>query len=108
MNASRQSIIRWSRWLPAAVAVVALAAAPLSGQAPKDGRWMPWLGCWLVSNAANGATPGQVCIHVTQPGDVAFMTLANGKMVSDRVVQADGQPHAYAEGGCRGTETATW
>ncbi len=97
--------------LLAALGLIA-AAAPARAQAPADGRWLPWLGCWEAMAPAGQrtvTTPAQLCIHANAGArGVTFANLVGGKVLGEHEVVADGARHPVAEGGCRGWETAVF
>jgi len=96
----------------AAAIGVAVAGGPARAQAPADGHWLPWLGCWAPvpgPDQPDNATKGGLCIHATAgaPG-VTFATVAEGKVIGQHPIVADGARHTVTEGGCQGWESAKW
>jgi uncharacterized membrane protein YgcG len=74
-------------------------AAPLA-----DDRWLPWLGCW---RAADAPATNVLCI-VPEGEGVRIAEYADGKMVRESRVVANGQSRAVNQEGCTGTEQARW
>lgn len=97
-----------SIWSGAAVIGLVLAAVPAAGQAGavadlEDGRWLPYLGCWVdVEDAAGPMT----CV-VPEGAGVAVLTVA-GEGVVDRRPLVDGVDQAAELAGCTGVESAAF
>lgn len=87
----------------AALFLAALAVSPVSAQeadaALADGRWMPFLGCWVDAAADDGMT----CV-VPEGQGVAFLTVSDDGEVTDREVVVAGVERTVEEVGCTGTE----
>jgi hypothetical protein len=91
----------------ACVTTAASAATPNPGVS--DARWSAWYGCWRPE-ALDGATaPAHlVCVLPGSGAGVSIATIADGKIVSEQIVVADGSPRATDDGGCKGFESASW
>lgn len=112
------------RQLVFALTVFALGA-PAYGQTSNDPRWVPWLGCWELSeqgvrdpdepvregqgqpSVADTARP-RVCVTPVPPNGAAFVTTVGTEKAFDQVVTADGLDHTVDDGECRGTQSAEW
>jgi hypothetical protein len=95
--------MKMSKWI--AAAALLLAAAPVQGQ-QRD--WTAWQGCW--QGIGLDVPAGEMlCIL---PGDdastVRFATVSGDRIVSETAVRADGVARAVEEGGCKGTQSATF
>jgi hypothetical protein len=98
--------------LAAGAAAQQPAASPAAPQsvAHSDGSggWAAWIGCWRPTdedaplNALVCVVPGETA------GSVRMLSLEDGAVVDESVVHADGRPRGIEEGGCTGTETASW
>jgi hypothetical protein len=100
----------------AALLVLAAGAAPAAAQQAPSQRealaaasgWSAWLGCWRPTGE-EAPSAALVCIV---PGEAAssirMISLDDGAVVAESAVHADGRPRPVEEGGCTGTETATW
>ncbi len=123
--------LRWSAAIVAAIAALALPAAPLAQPAPQgeppasavDQRWLPWIGCWQLVEEA-GALPeaagdlaafaDSVLVCVTPAAapapatDVVVTTLADGEQVLVETLSADGLEHPVDQTECRGRRRITW
>jgi hypothetical protein len=99
------------------VGVLGTVAPPVSAAALRgasdapgsDGRWSAWYGCWRP-DAVEGMAPPEhvICVVPTSGEGVTIATIANGRIVSEQPIIADGSRHAVDAGGCKGFETATW
>ena len=96
--------------LPAAF--VALAAAALPAQAQdaagaaqlQDGRWLPYLGCWVDVDAPVGP---MTCVVPDGPG-VAMLAVAGGEIEDRRILHADAGSRPVDFAGCAGSESVTF
>ena len=100
------------RMLFAALGVSALAATNASALAAPpatDARWSAWYGCWRPE-AIEGVAPPEhvICVLPTTGEGVSIATIANGRIVSEQPIVADGSRRATDNGGCKGFESATW
>ena len=122
---------RWSAAIVAAIAALALPAAPFAQPAPQgeppaaavDQRWLPWLGCWQLVEEA-GALPeaagdlaafaDSVLVCVTPAAapapatDVVVTTLADGEQVLVETLSADGLEHPVDQNECGGRRRIAW
>jgi hypothetical protein len=86
----------------------AAAAEPAATVQAEVGGWTAWHGCWrpigpdAPLNALVCVVPGET------PGAVRMISLEDGAVVEETVMHADGTARPVADGGCTGTETATW
>ena len=112
------------RRLVFALTVLALGS-PAYGQTPNDPRWLPWLGCWELSehavrdagepareeqrqpSDADAARP-RVCVTPVPPNGASFTTTVGAEKAFDQAVTADGLDRPVDDGECRGTQTAAW
>ena len=123
--------LRWSAAVVAAIAALALPAAPLAQPAPQgeppaaavDQRWLPWIGCWQLVEEA-GALPeaandlaafaDSVLVCVTPAAapapatDVVVTTLADGEQALVETLSADGLEHPVDQDECGGRRRITW
>ncbi|HSJ23553.1 MAG TPA: hypothetical protein VK929_02640 [Longimicrobiales bacterium] len=114
-----------ARSMTPAAALLALLALPTAGTAEgtapgsaavaeataasqENSGWTPWLGCWrpLGDDAPLNAL---VCVAPGEnPATVRMLSVEDGAVVDESVFTADGTARAVEDGGCTGTETATW
>ena len=105
----------------AAAVVLSGAASVAHAQAPTrpaqmDGRWTPWLGCWTQSASATAAWAAAVpaatltvCVKPdARSSGVVMTTFADGKVVLEQAIVADGAAHPVKDAGCEGTQTSEW
>jgi hypothetical protein len=80
------------------------AAAPVGAQDPEltDGRWLPYMGCWVEQ----GATDGPMTCVTPAEGGVAFLTVAGDQVTDRRVVRGDDVARPAEVPGCTGVESA--
>jgi hypothetical protein len=82
-----------------------LVATPTLAQDPdpelRDGRWLPYLGCWVEEGAADGP---MLCV-VPESDGVAMLTVSGAEVLERRRV-GDGVSHPIEAQGCTGVETA--
>lgn len=92
-------------WLTAALLAASGAAVPAQAQDTglEDGRWLPYLGCWVDADAAGSA---MTCV-VPEGGGVALLTVAGGEVTERRVLDA-GAPRPTETAGCTGTEAVSF
>lgn len=78
----------------------ALGVAPVGAQdSATDGRWMPYLGCWVDAAAPTGP---MTCV-IPEGQGVAFLTVADGAVTERRVVDAS-RELPVEQAGCAGVE----
>jgi hypothetical protein len=94
----------------AAVALLATPVEPVptgNGPAAAPQTLTAWHGCWRAAESDTGAA--MVCVL---PGSDAasarIVTLEDGEIVEETVLAVDGVARQVTEGGCTGTETASW
>jgi len=104
-----------------AIAIPAAASAQSQGS-QLDARWQPWIGCWRPAPPmSNGATayspprnndPPLVCIvpgnDANAPSSVDVVTIAQGKVVAQDTINADGRSIVRSKDHCQGDESAAW
>ena len=112
------------RQLVFALTVLALGS-PAYGQTANDARWLPWLGCWELSEHAvrdsgepateeqrqpsvADTTRPRVCVTPVPPNGASFTTTIGAEKAFDQTVTADGLDRAVDDGECRGTQSAEW
>ena len=96
-----------TRWMPllAAALILAITAVPARGQdagALQDGRWLPYLGCWVDVTDLEGP---MTCV-VPEGAGVAMLTVRGSDVTGRREVVADGRERPADVPGCTGTESA--
>ena len=94
----------------------AQAATP-AGAGDLDPRWLPWMGCWQLSEEQIPAA-GQgnefparmeVCIAPAEGGAGAALTArGDGEVLMQRALVADGTRREVTEGDCNGWERRDW
>lgn len=91
-----------------AALLLGLGAAPAQGQAGEleDGRWLPYLGCWVETEAT--ATDGPMTCVVPEGSGVAFLTVSDAEVTDRRVLRGDGAERPTEVAGCTGVEAATF
>jgi hypothetical protein len=103
--------------VPAAVSAQPAADSP-------DSRWVPWLGCWqlvadIVQHPALLRSPGGdretpppeerlVCVTAGPQGGAEISTYANGDLVFEETLFADGARRPVSVSGCRGHQLTEW
>lgn len=80
-----------------------MLAAQVEGTAGED-RWLPYEGCWRAEEAPAGTL---LCV-VAEGAGVRLVEIADGKVLRDSRVTADGAAHAISREGCTGFENARW
>lgn len=95
-------------WIAAVFLALAGAATPTHAQQPgaaalEDGRWLPYLGCWVDVDAPLGP---MTCV-VPEGSGVAFLTVSDGEVADRRVLEA-GSARPQEVAGCEAAETATF
>lgn len=91
-------------------------AAPQSIQTPlNDAGWLPWLGCWQLSNdtvdSRDVESTGRqiVCIEPRLDGrGVNLTTRVDAEIIAENTVIADGTERALPESDCAGHQSASW
>lgn len=101
---------RMTPWLPAGFLALAVAALPAHGQETagvgqlQDGRWLPYLGCWVDADAPAGP---MTCVVPEGPG-VAMFTVAGDEVGDRRVLDAGAGARPVDFAGCTGSESVTF
>ena len=91
-------------WLGAAAALV-ISAVPASAQ---ESGWAAWQGCWQPTGE-DAPLSQVVCVTpAAEPMSVRVVTLDGGTRAGETLLRADGVARAVDEGGCTGSETATF
>ncbi|MGK7312005.1 MAG: hypothetical protein ACN0LA_07160 [Candidatus Longimicrobiales bacterium M2_2A_002] len=95
-------------WIAAVLLALFGAATPAHAQesgtaALEDGRWLPYVGCWVDVDAPLGP---MLCV-VPEGAGVAFLTVSAGEVADRRVLEA-GADRPLEAAGCAGAETATF
>jgi hypothetical protein len=92
--------------------LLALSATSTTAADATDPRWTALLGCWTpdVSALPEGTPPPShvICLLPGAGDGVTIATIADGRIVSEQTVTADGSRRAVNDGGCSGFETASW
>ena len=88
----------------AALALTALGAtaAPTAAQSV-DGRWLPWLGCWVEAEAPSEAP--MTCLAPEDDG-VAWLTVTRAGITDRQHFRGDGVERPVEVSGCEGVRTA--
>jgi len=112
------------------LATASEATAPVQGLSDTSdelaAQWTPWLGCWSLWQEqfqdpeslreveengpdGEGGIVGRtsVCVTPTDSG-AALRATADGRVLIERTIVADGVRHDVAEDGCRGWEQNEW
>ena len=82
-----------------------LMAGPAAAQDAdrlEDGRWLPYLGCWVDGDSGVGPL---TCV-VPEGQGVAVLTVVDGDVTDRRVMRADGVERPVEAAGCTGVEAA--
>jgi hypothetical protein len=88
----------------AALAWTALAPAAASAQTA-DARWMPWVGCWEATGAADDEA--LLCFRPEGAG-VELLTVLDGEVTASESLTADGLSRDVAAEGCSGSESVAF
>lgn len=91
--------------IAAALAVMPVHAAASAIEADD---WNAWYGCWRAVDSSTAAA-SMICVL---PGEdatsVRIATIADGVIAEETVVRADGVARPIEDGGCSGSESATF
>ena len=95
------------------LAAVAATSMPVSASDATDPRWTALLGCWAPDNQAadaesNTAPAHVICLLPTDGAGITIATIADGRIVSEQALIANGSRRDVSEGGCSGYESASW
>jgi hypothetical protein len=77
---------------------------PAWGAAPAEDSWLALQGCWRASDAA----PGNLLCIVPAGAGVRMIELANGEIVRESRMVADGRERALSQEDCAGAESVRW
>ena len=97
---------------------VSATAAPNLSSTDRDLRWLPWLGCWqlkeeqferVAEQGTQSADRTFVCMTPTdgEPG-VLLTTEADGQVLVERTLIANGTQRSIRDGDCQGWEERSW
>ena len=90
---------------------------------PADSPWLPWLGCWqlvadIVKLPAVLKGPGEkeyripdeqlVCVTPGAAGEAKLSTYADGELLLEETLYADGVRRPFAVSECRGHQVTEW
>jgi hypothetical protein len=98
------------------IAALALAAGPAAGElagsagelAATPQTLTAWHGCWAPVGA-DAPVGSVVCVLPGEsPSAARIVTLEAGEIVGETSLSVDGVARAVEDGGCTGTETASW
>ena len=89
-------------WIAALVAGAVAWPAAAQDAELEDGRWLPYLGCWVEE----GVVEGPMTCVVPEGAGVALLTVVNAEVTERRTVAGDDVPRPIDVAGCTGTETA--
>lgn len=90
-----------------AIALLGLVAPPAASaeEADSDPRWLAWVGCWLPDSGDDHV----LCVRPLEGDDaVVMVTYADGQVVSEETVRANGQQRPVRREGCNGWESASF
>lgn len=73
-----------------------------------DTRWLPWIGCWEVSEAGEQESPMLCVSPLAGERGVELSTWSGGEVVSTEVIEADGALRDVAREGCDGFQEASF
>ena len=111
MTTTMNRLAAATRTVAIAAALVSLTAATSAAQSNSGSRWQGWLGCWTAA-APDLLVPGAVplvCITPTPNADVVdVMTIADGKVVATKHIDASGREQPMDVKDCSGTQRAEW
>jgi hypothetical protein len=104
-TAAAAALILFSTGAAAPAAAAEPATAPTASE---SSDWTAWLGCWRPTGE-DAPAAALVCITPGDtPSSIRIVSFDEGEMVAESIVHADGQPRPVSDGGCTGTETASW
>lgn len=99
---------RWVQRAGSGMFAAALLAAALPvgavGRTETDPRWLAWIGCWLPDG---GGEDHILCVQpIDDDAAVRMVTYADGRIISEETVRADGEQRPTQREGCNGWESA--
>jgi len=89
----------------------ALSGEEIPARLLQDTSWLPWIGCWEGASEVGGdeADAFVVCFEpILGSEGVDIRTFTGGALASVEEMVADGVAREADEGGCTGTQTASW
>lgn len=93
--------------IPIAAALVAIPVHASAAPAGEVDEWNAWYGCWRAVDTSTAAS--LICVL---PGEdaasVRIATIADGVIAEETVVRADGVARPIEDGGCSGSESASF
>lgn len=110
MKTTMNGLAAVTRTVALAAAVVSLTATTSAAQ-QSGSRWQGWLGCWTAAapDAPMPAGAPLVCITPTSSADaVDVTTLADGKVIATKHIDASGAERPIEAKDCTGTQRADW
>lgn len=87
-----------------ALALPFVGGAPVDAQELEDGRWLPYLGCWVEVEAVESPL---TCVVPDGPG-VNIVTVVDGEVMDRRALHAGAGALETELPGCSGTESVRW
>ncbi len=88
--------------------LLAVGPTALAAQQPPDARWLPWLGCWQVSEMAEPGAP-LVCVRpASDPLGVEVAMVTERETAVSRALIADGRRHDVTLDDCKGSQVASF
>ncbi|HUF50166.1 MAG TPA: hypothetical protein VMN60_05000 [Longimicrobiales bacterium] len=99
---------RWHAAI-AALTLIVIFVTPLRADEPHALRdFGAWYGCWEPVPADEGGDLFVCILPAADAASVRMLTIANDSVTDESVLHADGVARPVSEGGCTGTETASW
>lgn len=94
--------VRGTTWIAILGLAVSSPVAAQDAAGLEDGRWLPYVGCWVN---AEGPVGPMTCV-VPEGEGVALLTVEEAEVTDRRVIRADGAERPVEVAGCTGVETA--
>jgi len=89
--------------------LILIGALPATASAQEmDSHWLPWIGCWEVSEASAEESPMLCVSPLAGENGVELSTWSGGEVVSSEAIQADGVLRDVAREGCEGFQEASF
>lgn len=89
--------------------LVLIGTLPSTASAQEmDTRWLPWIGCWEVSEVGDEESPMLCVTPLEGENGVELSTWSGGEVVSTEMIQADGVLRDVAREGCEGFQEASF
>jgi hypothetical protein len=111
MRISMDRLVAATRTVAIAAALLSLSAAVGVAQSSTGSRWQGFLGCWTATPPDVLVPSGAplVCITPTSNADaVEVTTIADGKVIATKHIDASGVEQPVEAKDCTGTERAQW